>query len=357
MAEAPGKSWRNREGGRKNATLALPLIDAGSEGVAGSLFPPHTQPADALSKVRKARNAAWANNPLIPGWVDPEKVDLDRFFTRPDIARKCHEALLQAMAEDHADIGQYKFVDPSAGEGVFFDLLPENRRIGIEIVPGPPDFECQDFLEWQPPLNGHRYAVIGNPPFGYRAWLALAFVNHAATFADYIGMILPMGFQSNGKGSPKFRVRGAQLLDTMSLPPNAFMSAEGKTVQVNALWQIWRRGVNNRPPLAACDDWIDIFTIDHRKERMCGHERVHEADWFLQRTFYGAPPTLVSDFSEVKYGCGYGIVLKKDEGQVTKALRDTDWVKHSNLAAHNCRHISMEHIRAALVEKGFVDET
>jgi len=47
--------------------------------------------------------------------------------------------------------------------------------------------------------------VIGNPPFGYRACLALAFVNHAARFADYIVMILPMGFQSNGKGNPKFK--------------------------------------------------------------------------------------------------------------------------------------------------------
>jgi len=29
-----------------------------------------------------------------------------------------------------------------------------------------------------------RSAVVGNPPFGYRAWLALAFVNRAALFAD-----------------------------------------------------------------------------------------------------------------------------------------------------------------------------
>ena len=39
------------------------------------------------------------------------------------------------------------------------------------------------------------------------------------------------------------------------------------------------------------------------------------------------------------------------------ALRNADWCKHSNLAAHSCRHISMEHIRAVLVEAGFVDGT
>lgn len=337
-------------------TLTLPPIDARPEDVARALFPPKPKQPEILTKAIEERNEAWADNPLIPEWVDPVSVGLDRFFTRPGVARACHKALLETMEEDHADHFRYKFVDPSAGEGAFYDLLPANRRIGVEIVAGRKEFVQQDFLEWKPTANGYRYAVIGNPPFGYRAWLALAFVNHAATFADYIGMILPMGFQSNGKGSPKFRVEGAQLVSSMQLPTNAFVLPSGATAKVNALWQVWRRGVNNRKPMATCNDWVDLFTVDHRKERLCGHERMDEADWFLQRTFYGEPPTLVREFSEVKYGCGYGIVLKKGSTELTEALRKADWRKHSNLAAHNCRHISMEHIRAALVEAGYVDE-
>lgn len=317
-----------------------------------------TRPEDnavALEKAKEIRNAGWMRNPLIPGWVDPESVDLDRFFTRPEIACACYNSLLEVMASDYADSRRYKFVDPSAGEGAFFDLLPSNRRIGIEIVPGRLDFECRDFLNWTPAANGHRYAVIGNPPFGYRAWLALAFMNHAATFADYIGMILPMGFQSNGKGSPKFRVEGAVLVRSDTLPGDAFVLETGQPAKVNALWQVWRRGVNNRPPPATCDEWIDLFTVDHRKERLCGQGRLREADWFLQRTFYGEPPDLVCSFDQVRYGCGYGIVIRKQKNAVTEALRCADWHRHSNLAAHNCRHISMEHIRAALVEAGFAD--
>lgn len=338
-------------------TVMLPPIDATPEAIAKSLLPPPQAQADDLFRAKQERNAGWVNNPMIPGWVKPETVDLDRFFTRPGVARVCHASFLETMEADHADIDQYKFVEPAAGEGVFYDLLPDDRRIGIEIVPHRDEFVCQDFLGWKPAVNEHRYAVIGNPPFGYRAWLALAFVNHAATFADYIGMILPMGFQSNGKGSPKFRVNGAELVASMNLPHDAFISPKGKIVQVNALWQVWRRGVNNRPKLATCDEWVDLFTVDHRKERLCGHGRMYEADWFLQRTFYGEPPTLVTKFDQVKYGCGYGMVLKKDGQGVTDALRKADWREHSNLAAHNCRHISMEHIRAALVEAGYVDQT
>jgi len=311
----------------------------------------------SLDQVKRIRNRGWEENPAIPSWVDPKKVDLDRFFTRPEIARDCHRSLLKVMGEDHANAEQYRFVEPSAGGGAFYDLLPRERRTGIDIVPGRSDFVCSDFLEWNPEKDGSRHVVIGNPPFGYRAWLALAFVNHAAMFADYIGMILPMAFQSNGKGSPKFRVRGAELIVTEHLPQDAFVFLDGKSAQVNALWQVWRRGVNNRKPVPTCNDWMDLFTVDRRKERLCGQERLHEADWLLQRTFYGKPPTLVSNFGDVRYGCGYGIVLKKEKPVLTETLKSADWRRHSNLAAHNCRHISMEHIRAALTEKGFVDGT
>lgn len=313
-------------------------------------------PEAALETAVRARNLAWRDSPLVPGWVRPDKVDLDRFFTRPEIARACHGALLDVMRRDHADLARYKFVEPAAGDGVFYDLLPEKRRIGVEIVSGNPEFETADFLSWKPPANGCRYAVVGNPPFGYRAWLALAFVNRAAEFADYIGFILPMAFQSDGKGSPKHRVLGAELVETRTLPPGSFVRPAGKSAGINALWQVWRRGVNNRRPDAACSKWIDLFTVDMRKERLCGQERLSEADWFLQRTFYSDPPNLVREFSDVRYVCGYGIVVKKDKCAVTDCLKAVDWRRYSNLAAHNCRHVSMYHIRRALADGGFVDD-
>ena len=335
---------------------ALPPIDARPEEVAKALFPSRPTTGEVLQRAMEARSAAWKGNPLIPSWVEPSTVDLDRFFTRPAVAHGCYASLLEIMGADHADAARYNFVEPAAGEGVFYDLLPKDRRIGIEIVPGRIEFEQADFLSWQPPINGHRYAVVGNPPFGYRAWLALAFVNRAAAFADYIGFILPMAFQSDGKGSPKFRVSGAELVESLSLPKDAFVSATGQPAGVNALWQVWRRGVNNRRPCKTCNDWVGLFTVDMRKERLCGQERLGEADWFLQRTFFNEPPVLVRDFSDVRYVCGYGIVIRKDEDAVTECLQRVDWREYSNLAAHNCRHISMYHIRQALTDAGFVDD-
>lgn len=105
-----------------------------------------------------------------------------------------------------------------------------------------------------------------------------------------------------------------------------------------------------------CNQYIDLFTVDMRKERRCGHRRLQEADFFLQRTFYTTPPSLVTSFDQVKYVCGYGIVIKRERHKVLDALNTSDWRRHSNLASHNCRHISMCHIREVLIEAGLVDD-
>ena len=271
------------------------------------------------------RNKRWESNSFIPNWVDLQEVGLDQFFTKPEIAIKCHDSLVRFMREDGAEERNYKFVEPSAGTGTFYNLLPENRRIGIDILPLHSEIERGDFLSWIPPKNGHSYALIGNPPFGYRAWLALAFMNHAATFADYVGMILPMAFQSDGKGSPKHRVKGLKLVHMEFLPQNSFVDTEGKDVKINALWQVWQRGVNNLSSRETCNNWLDLFTVDMRKERLCGHRRLAEADCFLQRTFYGEPPTLVKSFSEVRYVCGYGLVFKREKRKILNILKQADW--------------------------------
>lgn len=300
------------------------------------------------------RNRGWQNHPLVPAWVDTSTAGLDQYFTRPEIAKACYQSLLDFMRLDGANAEQYQFIEPSAGTGAFYDCLPHGRRTGVDIYPFRREYVNQDFLSWKP-LGGGNYVIVGNPPFGYRGWLALSFVNHAASFANYLGMILPMSFQSDGKGSPKFRVKGLRLLHTEYLPGDSFTDINGSSVKVNALWQVWQRGVNNLQSKRTCDHWLDLFTVDMRQERLCGQDRLSEADYFLQRTFYSSPPSLVKDFSEVRYVCGYGLVIKQNKEAIVELLNKADWVQYSNLAAHNCRHISMYHIRKVLTDAGYSD--
>jgi hypothetical protein len=302
------------------------------------------------------RNDRWANYRIAPSWVDVENVGLDQFFTTEPVAEKCFSDMQSFLLEKGLAESEFRYIEPSAGAGSFYDLMPADRRTGLDIMPMRREFIRNDFLTWSPPPDEERPTlIVGNPPFGYRAWLALAFVNHAAKFADHIGMILPMAFQSDGKGSPKHRVEGMALQHSSLLPPDSFIDANGRPVKVNALWQIWSKGVNESARKVSCEQWVDLFTVDQRKERLCGQSKMADADFFLQRTFYNDPPSLVRSFSEVRYVCGYGIIIKKMKQEITSYLKSVNWRNYSNLAAHNCRHISMYHIERALVDGGYAD--
>jgi hypothetical protein len=299
------------------------------------------------------RDKAWKDSTLIPSWVRGRNIGLDQYNTLPEVAQYCWKSFKAFMKKEQKQLNDFIIIEPSAGAGSFYNLLPKENRIGIDIEVSRPfenEYIRADFLTWNPDKQAN-YLTIGNPPFGYRSWLALSFLNHAAEFSEYIGFILPMAFQSNGKGSPRFRVKNMELVHQEFLTDQLFLSNTGAKTNVNTLWQIWKKGTPlQAPDLSACDDWVEIFTVDQRKERLCGVEKMKTCNLFLQRTFYNKPPTLVTDFSQVKYSCGYGIILKKETRKTLWVLKDADWSKYSNLATHNCRHISMYHIKQVLFD-------
>jgi len=300
----------------------------------------------------KLRDKAWATSNRIPSWIRGREIGLDQFNTLPSVAEYCWDSFQKYLKKDKAVLSNYKIIEPSAGTGSFYDLLPKKNRIGIDVEKYSDEYIQQDFLTWEPNHTDNRPCIaIGNPPFGYRGWLALAFINRAAEFCDYIGFILPMSFQSDGKGSPKNRVLGMKLIHSEILTGDVFLQPNGETTQVNTLWQIWKKGdAAPLPDLSLADEYIDLFTVDLRKERLCGMDRIDSCNTFLQRTYFANPPKLVNSFSKVKYVCGYGIIIKKENAKVRKILNSIDWNKYSNLATHNCRHISMYHIKQALLD-------
>ncbi len=298
------------------------------------------------------RDKAWENSNRIPSWVRRKEIDLDQFNTSPEVAQYCWQSFQEILSKDKVVFKNYKFVEPSAGTGAFYDLLPVNRRIGIDVEKFKTEYIQKDFLTWEPNFIDDRPCVaIGNPPFGYRGWLALEFLNKAAEFCDYVGFILPMSFQSDGKGSPKNRVKGMTLIHSEHLSGDVFIRPSGEKIKVNTLWQVWKKGeAPPLPDLSLADEYIDIFTVDFRKERLCGMKKIKECNTFLQRSYFNKPPAIVNDFSKVKYVCGYGVIIKKEKRKIRKILKLIDWDKYNNLATHSVKHISMYHIKKALLD-------
>lgn len=119
------------------------------------------------------------------------KAGLDKFYTIPEISKKCIETVASFY-----DWNSWDFViEPSAGNGSFLSKIPTTKRIGIDISPGSSDIIKQNYLTYRPPTSYKNILVIGNPPFGKISSLAIQFFNHSAYFASTIAFILPRTFR------------------------------------------------------------------------------------------------------------------------------------------------------------------
>ncbi len=293
---------------------------------------------------------------FLPWYAVNAKDPQDQFYTKRDVAKRCLRVFRKTAKAHGYDLRNHIYLEPSAGEGCFIDLLPPKRRIALDIDPQAEGIRKADFLKWSPKKG--TYAVIGNPPFGVRGATALAFVNRSGLFADIVGFILPMTFSSNGKGGAMTRVQRLRLLHSEELPSASFYSSDGSERGINTVFQVWgSRNLEAAPPLPTCNEYVQLLTVCTNPRRRCGTHRMSEYDLFLQGTFYeNKPPRVVTDFEQVKYGSGYGIIIKKQKREIIRALRRADWLYHSSRATNHCRHIRMQHIRDAITAAGFQDK-
>jgi hypothetical protein len=114
---------------------------------------------------------------------------LDQFYTNNDISIKCYNKLKEMVNIESYD----NIIEPSAGNGSFYNLLNKEKRIGIDLEPKCDGLVKMDYLEFIHDLN-KRYLVIGNPPFGKVSSLAVKFFNKSK-YADCIAFIIPRTFK------------------------------------------------------------------------------------------------------------------------------------------------------------------
>ncbi len=195
-------------------------------------------------------------------------VGKEQYFTPDDVARSCVERVDRLFAVSGFD----RIIEPSAGDGAFLRHLPPTT-IAVDIEPQSESMVRADFVTWAPPplpRPDARTLVIGNPPFGQRAALAMAFILHAAEFADVVAFILPMSFN---KYTFQDRVpRNFHLVESTNLTVAYDVSAADvagpgtpdapRTITVNTVFQVWEK----RPELRAVTPRVSVhpdFTMKH----------------------------------------------------------------------------------------------
>jgi hypothetical protein len=158
---------------------------------------------------------------------------LDQFYTDPRLAQLLVTRLRAYLGDRQEGV---RWLEPSAGGGAFLDALPA-EALALDLEPADPRVEQGDFLN-RPFDALQPWVVVGNPPFGKNAALAIRFFNHAATFAQVIAFIVPRTFQ---KGSVQRRLHARfHLEQEWEIPEDAFVF-EGQPVHVPCVFQIWGR--------------------------------------------------------------------------------------------------------------------
>tara|TARA_R110002074_G_scaffold309261_1_gene480014 strand:- start:591 stop:1571 length:981 start_codon:yes stop_codon:yes gene_type:complete len=254
---------------------------------------------------------------------------LDQYYTNGDVAAACLKKL---------DFSDYDIVlEPSAGDGAFFNLLPPGKRVGVDLEPKAPEIKEGDFFNYCP-LDNKKYLVVGNPPFGKNSSLAKRFFNHASTFADTIGFILPRTFRK-AKTQNQLQ-QNFHLISEEILPAGSFYLSNGDTHDVPCVFQIWERRNKLRKKILLPEEHKDFliigaddYEIGDKAEIILGGDdkRSFETsleEWKVVNKYRKDFPFLFSDFSirkierKVNWKVVPDIVFRRAGAQAGKITTD-----------------------------------
>ena len=285
----------------------------------------------------------------------------DQFFTPVKTAQYCFGKFCEKIKEFDETEKDFVFIEPSAGDGSFLKVLPENRTIAMDIESTKSVILEQDYLDWKPldqPLEpnfdstfskgGRRYVVFGNPPFGLRGHLALRFINHSSEFADYVCFILPQLFESDGKGVPRKRVKGFNLIHSEKIETN-FYEPNKNELKVNTIFQIWSKHHINK------DYDIQDFTTENmrvysmsdggtvastRNKNMIG-----KCDVYIPSTCFGKENMkYYNSFENLPGKKGYGIMFYTNKEEALQKFLLIDWKNIAFLSTNSAYNLRSSQI-------------
>lgn len=279
--------------------------------------------------------------------------DKDQFFTSTETAEYCYLKLIKILKEYGDNESEYIYIEPSAGNGSFLNILPKGRRLGIDIEPRNKEIVQGDYLNWMPVENEQnfilkKYIVIGNPPFGLRGQLALKFINHSNKFADYVCFILPQLFESDGKGVPRKRVEGFNLIHSEKLETD-FKSPDEKIIKVKCIFQIWSKFHNNilYNIVKKDESIIKIYSLSDGGTPSSTRNKnmIYKCDAYIPSTCFGKESMrYYNNFNDLPNKKGYGIVFNINKEKNLIKFKNLDWSKIAFLSTNSAYNIRTSQI-------------
>jgi len=270
----------------------------------------------------------------------------DQFFTPIETAQKCYEIFVNTINVYGESPSDFKYIEPSAGDGRFLKVLPLNT-IALDIEPRHPSVIQADYLNWYP-NETTNFVVFGNPPFGLRGHTALKFINHSQKFADYVCFILPQLFESDGKGVPRKRVTGYNLVHSVKLLSN-FYEPDGNSIKINTIFQIWSKKhsnilydikdyTNEKMKIYSMSDGGTISST--RNKNMIG-----KCDIYIPSTCFGKENMkCYMIFEDLPGKKGYGIVFANNKQCMITQMLNIEWNKIAFLSTNSAYNLRSSQI-------------
>ncbi len=261
--------------------------------------------------------------------------ELDQFYTKPIVAKHCYRKVKMVLKKYINS--NTLWIEPSAGDGSFFDIL-EGQKLGFDIHPKADAIVELDFLSDNISIDDadiKRSIVIGNPPFGRRAKKAIDFFNKSANISDFICFIVPNQFckySVQSKLHKDFKLIYEHLLDD-----NSF-TANGKDYKARCIFQIWTRLNTKRKnlriitkPQTTHKDF-EIFQYNNTKEALKYFDKEKYGwDFAVPRQGFYDYTKRVTDVAELNTKIQWAF-FKSNSEEVLDRLRAIDF---GNLARKN----------------------
>lgn len=255
--------------------------------------------------------------------------ELDQFYTRPEVASWAVRELKSLFPT--LGYNDPVFVEPSAGTGAFLKALGKNDKwIAGDLEPHYPGVLERNFLEDELPVAERDSAVIfGNPPFGKKSKLALAFVERSFDYSDTVAFILPVQFR---KYITQKQIKStAKLVYDELCPENSFVF-NGKDYDVRCCFQVWTLRETELPDLrtrtAPPTKHVDFTTWTYNATE--GAEFVFSEDW---------------EFAVRRQGWGdFTPLHREDDPELSRKIQWMLFKPHTEKARENLLSIDYEEL-------------
>jgi predicted RNA methylase len=164
---------------------------------------------------------------------------IDKYYTKISVVEQCIELVKKYINISKEDL----IIEPSAGNGSFIEnikSLSTNYKF-YDLEPEHNEIIKQDFLEFDYKELQQKFAnihIIGNPPFGRQASMAIKFIKKCCLFSNSISFILPKSFKKDSM--KKCFEKHYHLICEIDLTENSFL-VNGIDSDVPCVFQIWQR--------------------------------------------------------------------------------------------------------------------